>query len=374
MGVLRVVLVSFSVSLAQIKPANVLLNSWGEVKLADFGILGKEEDSLKTFCGTTTFMSPERLKGGGYTLSGDIWSLGLVLLVCATGRFPYEFDKSGGYWAVCSAICDADPPALPASAGQPLLADLIAHCLARHPADRWTAEQLLAHPYFDLATGADAELTQWPSLHGHDANRTVADLADLRTLIMATTDSLAADAPATRLAVQCGLAAEVAAQLGIDQPELAAVLEQLLGTGVRPLLLTPAGTSTTASPANATSATPLDTSPAGLTRTPSLSSSGSLTSSGGRIKRSPLTPGPRPAPELANALMSPKGSGLFGPRRDSLTSNGSQRHPPTDLRPIASERDGDDDDDDDDPPPPSAGPDEAAPPPDAGADWWNAPQ
>ncbi len=84
------VLCVFVFKMFQIKPANILINSWGEVKIADFGILGKEEDGLATFCGTTTFMSPERLRGGGSGAAGDIWSLGLVLLVCATGKFPYE--------------------------------------------------------------------------------------------------------------------------------------------------------------------------------------------------------------------------------------------------------------------------------------------
>ncbi len=37
-----------------------------------------------------------------------------------------QFDKAGGYWAVCSAIADDPSPVLPQELGMPLLADLIA--------------------------------------------------------------------------------------------------------------------------------------------------------------------------------------------------------------------------------------------------------
>ena len=47
-----------------------------------------------TFLGTVTYMSPERLAGEPYSFSADIWALGLALLECATGKYPY--DASGG--------------------------------------------------------------------------------------------------------------------------------------------------------------------------------------------------------------------------------------------------------------------------------------
>lgn len=39
-------------------------------------------------------MSPERINGQPYSSPADIWALGLTLLECATGRYPY--DASGG--------------------------------------------------------------------------------------------------------------------------------------------------------------------------------------------------------------------------------------------------------------------------------------
>lgn len=39
-------------------------------------------------------MSPERINGQPYSFPADVWALGLTLLECAAGRYPY--DASGG--------------------------------------------------------------------------------------------------------------------------------------------------------------------------------------------------------------------------------------------------------------------------------------
>jgi serine/threonine protein kinase len=38
--------------------------------------------------GTMAYMSPERIEGGMYGVSADVWSLGLALLTLALGRLP----------------------------------------------------------------------------------------------------------------------------------------------------------------------------------------------------------------------------------------------------------------------------------------------
>lgn len=43
-----------------------------------------------TFVGTFKYMSPERMKSEKYSYSSDIWSLGLVLMECATNAYPYR--------------------------------------------------------------------------------------------------------------------------------------------------------------------------------------------------------------------------------------------------------------------------------------------
>ena len=72
-----------------VKPANILLNKNGIVKLADFGVSGMMEDTqdgLSSWVGTMTYMSPDRLKGGvKYYADTDLWSLGIILVECAIG-------------------------------------------------------------------------------------------------------------------------------------------------------------------------------------------------------------------------------------------------------------------------------------------------
>ena len=48
----------------------------------------------RTFMGTVTYMSPERINNESYSASADLWSLGLSLIECAIGKYPY--DASGG--------------------------------------------------------------------------------------------------------------------------------------------------------------------------------------------------------------------------------------------------------------------------------------
>ncbi|EKU20136.1 ser thr kinase [Nannochloropsis gaditana CCMP526] len=75
-----------------IKPSNLLINSHGEVKVSDFGLSAELQSSLAmcgTFVGTFKYMSPERIRNDPYDYASDVWSLGLTLIECATGRYPY---------------------------------------------------------------------------------------------------------------------------------------------------------------------------------------------------------------------------------------------------------------------------------------------
>ena len=94
-----------------IKPGNLLIDRIGRVKVADFG-LAREVDNLQaeTFAGTTTYMSPERLKGEPYSSAADVWGVGLSLLTAALGRFPIDVPEGQGYWFLYRALCEAEDP------------------------------------------------------------------------------------------------------------------------------------------------------------------------------------------------------------------------------------------------------------------------
>jgi len=150
-----------------VKPANVLINRRGEVKISDFGIarnmkVSKEDDEpaagveAKTFVGTLTFMSPERINGGNYGFGADVWSAGLTILTTALGKIPLE--TSGGYWSVMACVREDDAPTLPADGPwSDLFRDFLALCLEKDEKMRPTCAQLLEHEFVKGARAADEE-------------------------------------------------------------------------------------------------------------------------------------------------------------------------------------------------------------------------
>jgi mitogen-activated protein kinase kinase len=140
-----------------VKPANILLNSKGEVKLYNFGMSGQSLQSVaSTFAGTATYMAPERIVGSQYTIKSDVWSVGLTLMELATGRFPYASDNTKaeelGPLDLLQLIVGKPSPCLPKSDTFPqILVSFIDKCLLKDPKDRPHPRDLLVTVSLDVA-------------------------------------------------------------------------------------------------------------------------------------------------------------------------------------------------------------------------------
>jgi len=77
-----------------VKPSNLMLDEYGTVRLADFGIarlLGATRiTASQQAIGTMAYIAPEQLEGGEVGPPTDIYSLGLVLIECLTGRRVFD--------------------------------------------------------------------------------------------------------------------------------------------------------------------------------------------------------------------------------------------------------------------------------------------
>ncbi|KAK3117821.1 MAP kinase kinase Wis1 [Teratosphaeriaceae sp. CCFEE 6253] len=139
-----------------VKPTNVLVNTRGQVKICDFGVSGNLVASIaKTNIGCQSYMAPERISGGGmassgpatYSVQSDIWSLGLTIIECGMGRYPYPPETYDNIFSQLSAIVDGVPPDLPAAHFSEAARDFAAGCLHKIPKLRPTYPMLLQHAW-----------------------------------------------------------------------------------------------------------------------------------------------------------------------------------------------------------------------------------
>ncbi|KAJ4835674.1 hypothetical protein Tsubulata_036529 [Turnera subulata] len=130
-----------------IKGRNILVGSSG-AKIADFGCAKRVESGAgMPIGGTPMFMAPEVARGEEQGFAGDIWALGCTIIEMASGGAPWpnanDHDPVSMIYRVGhSGLLPEFPCCLSEQAR-----DFLDKCLRRDPKERWTASQLLKHPF-----------------------------------------------------------------------------------------------------------------------------------------------------------------------------------------------------------------------------------
>lgn len=128
-----------------VKPANIMLPTEGELKILDFGIARLASGSGKIgglAYGTIPYVPPERLLGEEGDHRGDIWSLGIVLHRMLTKTSPF---KGKNQTEVAQAIVRMEPQPIDRSEFQiPALLQIRNRALAKDPRDRYASAREMA--------------------------------------------------------------------------------------------------------------------------------------------------------------------------------------------------------------------------------------
>ena len=128
-----------------LKPANLMVNQRGDLKISDFGIARSLADSVSRLTmeqgrsGTLVYMSPQQLNGERCTHLDDIYSLGATIYELLTSKPPFysgNIDRQ-----ICERVApsmterrkelDIEPAFVP-----PVWEDTVAACLAKDPSRR----------------------------------------------------------------------------------------------------------------------------------------------------------------------------------------------------------------------------------------------
>jgi serine/threonine protein kinase len=75
-----------------LKPENVLINTNGYLKLADFGFAKIIDGKTYTLCGTPEYLAPEIILNKGHGKPVDWWTLGILIYEMLVGIDPFNDD------------------------------------------------------------------------------------------------------------------------------------------------------------------------------------------------------------------------------------------------------------------------------------------
>uniref|UniRef100_A0A8C1WC41 Serine/threonine-protein kinase DCLK2 n=1 Tax=Cyprinus carpio TaxID=7962 RepID=A0A8C1WC41_CYPCA len=135
-----------------IKPENLLVceypNGTKSLKLGDFGLATVVEGPLYTVCGTPTYVAPEIIAESGYGLKVDIWAAGVITYILLCGFPPFRSENNlqeDLFDQILVGRLDFPSPFWDNITDS--AKELIGHMLQVNVEARYTAEDVLSHPW-----------------------------------------------------------------------------------------------------------------------------------------------------------------------------------------------------------------------------------
>jgi eukaryotic-like serine/threonine-protein kinase len=171
-----------------IKPSNILLTSGGTVKVADFGIARiLEEDDVPMgepgeIVGSARYMSPEQLRGEDATPRSDVYSVGVLLYHCLTGRPPFSGDVKS--LAKQHIHKDPTPPRRLNKRITPGMEAVIMKALSKKARDRYFSANAMLDDIVREAPPKSAGATEAPRSARRKAHGGVLVLASVAVLLL----------------------------------------------------------------------------------------------------------------------------------------------------------------------------------------------
>lgn len=145
-----------------IKPQNIMVLPDGNIKVMDFGIARAKNSHLtqdNNVLGTAHYVSPEQTRGQDLGPTSDIYSLGVVMYECATGRVPFDGDD-----AISVALKQVNelpvPPSQINPGVDPALERIILKCMEKDPANRFQSADELREILNAYATGRAVDVAE----------------------------------------------------------------------------------------------------------------------------------------------------------------------------------------------------------------------
>lgn len=127
-----------------IKPQNILVNTNGHVKVADFGIARMADSATLTqdnkVMGSVHYYSPEQASGKPATERSDLYSVGVVLYEMLTGHVPFDGES---ILAIAYNQVNKQPPPIPDDVPEAISA-VCMHALEKDPTKRYGSAKEMA--------------------------------------------------------------------------------------------------------------------------------------------------------------------------------------------------------------------------------------